>query len=82
MVWKRVRFGDVRILFLLFAHDVILLASFARDLQLSLHRFAAECEAARMKISTSKSEAMVLSQKKVKWLLQVRDEILLQVEFK
>ena len=64
MVWKRVRFGDVRILFLLFAHDVILLASFARDLQLSLHRFAAECEAARMKISTSKSEAMVLSQKK------------------
>ncbi|TWW63998.1 hypothetical protein D4764_03G0010060 [Takifugu flavidus] len=53
-----VRFGDLRIGSLLFADDVVLLASSARDLQLSLDRFAAACEAAGMKISTSKSEAM------------------------
>ncbi|TWW64123.1 hypothetical protein D4764_03G0011310 [Takifugu flavidus] len=47
----------------LFADDVVLLASFARDLQLSLDRFAAACEAAGMKISTSKSEAMVLGKR-------------------
>ncbi|TWW53801.1 hypothetical protein D4764_0263840 [Takifugu flavidus] len=49
---------------LLLADDVVLLASSARDLQLSLDRFAAACEAAGMKISTSKSEAMVLNRKK------------------
>ena len=32
---------------LLFADDVVLLAPSVRDLQLSLDRFAAECEAAR-----------------------------------
>ncbi|KAK0133258.1 hypothetical protein N1851_031223 [Merluccius polli] len=32
-----------------------------RDLQLSLDRFAAECKAAGMRISTSKSESMVLN---------------------
>ncbi|TWW73510.1 hypothetical protein D4764_15G0009040 [Takifugu flavidus] len=60
--------------------DVILLASSARDLQLSLDRFAAACEAAGMKISTSKSEAMVLNRKKVECLLRVKEEILPQVE--
>ncbi|KAK0134189.1 hypothetical protein N1851_030252 [Merluccius polli] len=35
-----------------------------RDLQLSLDRFAAECEAAGMRISTSKSESMVLNRKR------------------
>ena len=48
-----VRFGDLRIGSLLFADDVVLLASSGRDLQLSLERFAAECEAAGMRISTS-----------------------------
>ncbi|TWW54789.1 hypothetical protein D4764_0289820 [Takifugu flavidus] len=43
---------------LLSADDVVLLASSARDLQLSLDQFATACEAAGMKISTSKSEAM------------------------
>ncbi|TWW81867.1 hypothetical protein D4764_01G0016820 [Takifugu flavidus] len=61
-------------------NDVVLLASSARDLDLSLDRFAAACEAAGMKISTSKSEAMVLNQKKVECLLQVKEEILPQVE--
>ncbi|TWW80939.1 hypothetical protein D4764_01G0007540 [Takifugu flavidus] len=65
---------------LLFADDVVLLASSACDLQLSLDRFAAACEAAGMKISTSKSEAMVLDRKKVECLLRVKEEILPQVE--
>ncbi|TWW67374.1 hypothetical protein D4764_02G0004150 [Takifugu flavidus] len=54
---------------LLFADDVVLLASSARDLQLSLDRFAAACEVAGMKISTSKSEAQL-----------EKEEILPQVE--
>ncbi|TWW73387.1 hypothetical protein D4764_15G0007810 [Takifugu flavidus] len=65
---------------LLFADDVVLLASSARDLQLSLDRLAAACEAAGMKISTSKSEAIVLDWKKVECLLRVKEEILPQVE--
>ena len=44
---------------LLFADDVVLLTSSDCDLQLSLHRFAAECKAAGMRINTSKSESMV-----------------------
>ncbi|TWW63621.1 hypothetical protein D4764_03G0006290 [Takifugu flavidus] len=60
--------------------DVVLLVSSARDLQLSLDRFAAACEAAGMRISTSKAEAMVLSRKKVECLLRVKEEILPQVE--
>ncbi|KAI3356517.1 hypothetical protein L3Q82_017719 [Scortum barcoo] len=53
------RFGNHRISSLLFADDVVLLASSSQDLQHVLERFAAECEAAGMRISTSKSEAMV-----------------------
>ncbi|KAK0135736.1 Craniofacial development protein 2 [Merluccius polli] len=75
-----VRFGDLRIGSLLFADDVVLLASSDRDLQLSLGRFAAECEAAGMRISTSKSESMVLNRKRVECTLRVGDEILPQVE--
>ena len=75
-----VRFGDLRIGSLLFADDVVLLASSDRDLQLSLDRFAAECEAARMRISTSKSESMVLNRKRVECTLRVGGEILPQVE--
>uniref|UniRef100_A0AAV2MIF0 Reverse transcriptase domain-containing protein n=1 Tax=Knipowitschia caucasica TaxID=637954 RepID=A0AAV2MIF0_KNICA len=41
---------------------------------------AAECEAAGMRISTSKSEAMVLDRKKVPCPLQVGGEVLPQVE--
>ncbi|KAK3523556.1 hypothetical protein QTP70_002465 [Hemibagrus guttatus] len=39
-----------------------------------------ECEAAGMRVSTSKSEAMVLDQKKVACTLQVGGELLPQVE--
>uniref|UniRef100_A0A8C6M0A0 Reverse transcriptase domain-containing protein n=1 Tax=Nothobranchius furzeri TaxID=105023 RepID=A0A8C6M0A0_NOTFU len=70
-------FGGLRIRSLLFADDV---ASSERDLQLSLEQFAAECEAAGMRISSSKSETMVLIQKSVECILRARDEILPQVE--
>ncbi|KAI3363448.1 hypothetical protein L3Q82_012063 [Scortum barcoo] len=59
-----VRFGNHRISSLLFADDVVLMASSGQDLQHVLERFAAECEAAGMRISTSKSEAMVLDREK------------------
>ena len=49
-----VQFGELRIESLLFVDDVVLLALSSRDLQLSLERFEAECEATGMRISTSK----------------------------
>ncbi|KAI3376476.1 hypothetical protein L3Q82_016941 [Scortum barcoo] len=51
-----------------------------QDLQHVLERFAAECEAAGMRISTSKSEAMVLDRKRVVCPLRVGGEVLPQVE--
>ncbi|TWW66772.1 hypothetical protein D4764_20G0008040 [Takifugu flavidus] len=54
-----VEFGGRKILSLLFADDVVLLAPLSRDLQQMLGRFATECEAAGMRISTSKSKSMV-----------------------
>ncbi|KAK3554884.1 hypothetical protein QTP86_000917 [Hemibagrus guttatus] len=44
---------------------IFLLAPSSLDLHHALGRFAAECEAAGMRVSTSKSEAMVLDRKKV-----------------
>ncbi|XP_061753818.1 retrovirus-related Pol polyprotein from type-2 retrotransposable element R2DM isoform X2 [Nerophis ophidion] len=74
------RFGGRGIRSLLFADDVVLMASSGRDLQLSLDRFAAECEATGMRISTSKSESMVLSRKRVECHLRVGVETLSQME--
>ncbi|KAI3377437.1 hypothetical protein L3Q82_008415 [Scortum barcoo] len=74
------RFGNHRISSLLFADDVVLMASSGQDLQHVLERFAVECEAAGMRISTSKSEAMVLDRKRVACPLQVGGEVLPQVE--
>ncbi|TWW60942.1 hypothetical protein D4764_05G0010320 [Takifugu flavidus] len=42
--------------------------------------FTTECEAAGIRIRTSKSESMVLTRKKVECLLWVREEVLPQVE--
>ncbi|KAK0156607.1 LINE-1 reverse transcriptase [Merluccius polli] len=70
-----VRFGDLRIGSLLFADDVVLLAPSDHDLQLSLDRFTAECKAARMRISTSKSESMVLNRKRVECTLRWRSSM-------
>ncbi|KAI3359839.1 hypothetical protein L3Q82_014187 [Scortum barcoo] len=73
-------FGNHRISSLLFADDVVLMASSGQDLQHVLERFAAECEAAGMRISTSKSEAMVLDRKRVACPLRVGGDVLPQVE--
>ncbi|KAK3533819.1 hypothetical protein QTP70_031294 [Hemibagrus guttatus] len=73
-------FGDHRISSLIFADDVVLLAPSSLDLQHALGRFAAESEVAGMRVSTSKSEAMVLNRKKVACTLQVGGEVLPQVE--
>ncbi|KAK3517349.1 hypothetical protein QTP70_004706 [Hemibagrus guttatus] len=62
------------------SYDVVLLASSGLDLQHALGRFAAECEAAGMRVSTSKSEAMLLDRKKMACTLQVGGEVLPQVE--
>ncbi|KAK3516227.1 hypothetical protein QTP70_006372 [Hemibagrus guttatus] len=75
-----VQFGDHRISSLIFADDVVLLAPSSLDLQHALGCFAVECEAAGMRVSISKSEAMVLDQKKVVCTLQVGGEFLAQVE--
>ncbi|XP_036950584.1 uncharacterized protein LOC119017743 [Acanthopagrus latus] len=59
------------------------MAPSALDLQRSLDQFAAECKATGMRISTSKSAAMVLSRKQVDCLLQVGNESFPQLkEFK
>ncbi|KAK3545364.1 hypothetical protein QTP70_005981 [Hemibagrus guttatus] len=77
---EAVRFGVHRISSLIFADDVVLLAPSSLDLQHALGHFAAECEATGMRVSTSKSEAMVLDRKKVACTLQVGGELLPQVE--
>ncbi len=77
-----VRFGDHMISSLLFADDVVLLVPSDQDLRHALGRFAAECEAAGMRISTSKSKAMVPSRKKGACPLQVGGEVLPVDEFK
>lgn len=48
-----------------FADDLDLLASLNSTLHLPLEQFAAECEVAWLRISTSTSEAIVLSLRKV-----------------
>uniref|UniRef100_A0A8C6KM13 Reverse transcriptase domain-containing protein n=1 Tax=Nothobranchius furzeri TaxID=105023 RepID=A0A8C6KM13_NOTFU len=75
-----VEFGGRRISSLLFADYVVLLASSSSDLQPFLGRFVAECEATGMRISTSKSETMVLDQERVACQLRVEREVLPQVE--
>ncbi|KAK0137077.1 hypothetical protein N1851_026739 [Merluccius polli] len=78
---ESVQFGSLKIASLLFADYVVLLAS--SDLQHTLGWFAAECAAVGMKVSTSKSEAMVLCRKMVDCSFQVGSEFLPQVkEFK
>lgn len=74
-----IRFGDLRISSLLFADDVVLLVSSNHGQ--TTPQLAAECEGAGMRISTSKSETMVLNQKRVDHPLQgVGEQVLPQVE--
>ena len=72
-------FGSHWISSLLFT-DVVLLAPSSQDLKHVLRRFAAECEAAEMRISTSNSEAMVPDWKKLASSLRVGGEFQPQVE--
>ena len=57
-------FRNLRIASLLVADDVVLLDFSSQDLQCTVEQFAAECEAARIKVSSSKSKTMVLNRKK------------------
>lgn len=64
---------------LVFADDVVLLALSGSGLQLPLEHFAAKCEGLGIRISTSKSEVMVPSRKRVMSPFQVRGKLFLQV---
>lgn len=74
-----VQISGLKIASLLFA-DEVLLASLSCEHQLALEQFTAECEAAGMRISTSKPEDIVLSWERMYCLLRVRDELLPHVE--
>lgn len=54
----------------------VLLTSSVRDLQLAPWQFAVQCEVAKIRISTSKCEAMVPCRKTVKCSLRVGSELL------
>ncbi len=73
-----VQFGNLRIVSLLFADNVVLLASLSCDLQQALGQFAVECDAFGMRVSTSKSEAMFLCLKMLDCPLWFGDELLPQ----
>ena len=72
--------GSLRVSSLLFAGDVVLLDPSHECLQHTLERFATKCKAVGMRISTSMSESVVLSQKRMACPLQVGGENLPQVE--
>lgn len=57
-----------------FADDVVLLVSSDSDCLLALRQFAAEYEVGWMRISPTKSEAMVLTQKKEWCVLWIKDK--------
>jgi len=54
-----------------FLQNVVLLSSLGGDLQQALGWFAVNCKAARMRISTFKSQAMLLSWKKIDCPLKI-----------
>lgn len=66
------RSGSLRISSLLFADGVTLLGLFSSDLQLSLGQFAVP-SVVGLRIGNYKFEAVVLRQKRVNCLLQVKD---------
>ncbi len=74
------QFGGLRIVSLLFVDDEVLMTSLVCDLQHLVDQFTAKCNMAAMIISTSKSEAMVLSRKLVNCPLQVGNKFLSQAK--
>ena len=75
-----VTIGRCKINRLLFADDLVLLASTESSLQHASNGFAAVCDIAGMKISTSKTKALHLSRNPVQFSLQVGGVSLKQVE--
>ena len=75
-----VTIGICKISLLLFVIDLILLASFESGLQYALNGFAAACNIAGMKISTSKTEVLRLSRNAAQCSLQVGGASLKQME--
>lgn len=69
-----VRFGGVTIPTLLLAEDMVLLPLLNSHFQLVLGPFAVACEVARMRISNSKPEVLVLGWKRVDCPIRVRDK--------
>ena len=77
---KCVTIGRCKISRLLFANNLVLLATCQSGLQHALNSFAAACEIAGMKISTAKTEALHFSKNLVQCSLQVGRVSLKQVE--
>ena len=75
-----VTIGRCNISRLLFADDLVFLASLEIDLQYALNGFAAACDIAGMKISITKTEVLYLSRNSVQCSLQVGGVSLKQVK--
>ncbi len=74
------QYSELRIITLLFADDVALMAPLICALQHSLDCFTVNCKEAVMRIGISKSEAMVLSRKMVDSPFREGNESLAQVK--
>ena len=72
--------GQEMISHLLFTDDLVFLAESEERLQLTLERFGVECSDACMRISTSKSEGMVVARREAQCRLTVNGVALKQVE--
>ena len=79
-VGEGVKLGQENISHLLFADDLVFLAESECSLQLMLERFETECSDACMRISTSKTNAMVVSRATSQCNLLVEGVALKQVE--
>lgn len=77
---EKLQLGDIIVSPLQIADGAVLLASSACDLRCAVELFTAECEAARKRLSTFKSEVVGLSRIKVAHCVQMRGEQLYQVQ--
>lgn len=71
--------GDFRILAVFSADKLVLVDSLNSDLKPTLESFVAQCEAAKMNLSTSMFVARVLCWERMDYALHVREDLL---EFK
>ena len=79
-ITEGVRVGQEKISHLLFADDLVFLDESEERLQLTLERFGVECSDACMRISTSKSEGIVVTRNEAQCRLRVDEAALEQVE--